>query len=337
VIKVKKLSFYIVFILFSAACQREIHFPSEPLHIPLPEKLVIAVVVTDPGRTDYDSISYRYQADKITATHHNKTGITGSRIFHYDAAAKLVMIEDDRELYHTNNDKARSIQFTYSSAGELIKAQTNFASGIGTGATFVYQPSGAEKKVIVYDTAYSGAGYNLQWVNRIIYYTISGNNFLVYDSSINRNTVNTALVKTVVSSYTYNADSTVASIQQKTYFNNELSEWGRTIVSADKVAPDYTAFRKKLYRGLSNWIDAGSVWQDANYDLFPLPGGPYKNILFSGVSTDGSSVSIPFNRDYVFKNNYNGDQLDESSITYTLTGQGNNHYVTVVKFYYETR
>jgi hypothetical protein len=334
---VKKLPLYTCLVLLFAACQREIHFPTEPVQIPIPEKLVTAVVIADPGRNEYDSITYNYQHDKITETHYSKTTRTGTRIFHYDAANRLALIEDDRQVYRTNNDAARTIRFIYNNAGELLQTQTSFAGGPNTNAVFIYKPAGPEKQVLVYDTLYVGAGYNLQWVNRVIYNTISGNNYLLYDSSINSNTTNTSLIKTLVASFTYNTDSTVASIQQKTYFNNELSEWGRTLVSADKPAPAYQAFRNKLYRGLSNWIDAGSIWQDDNYDLFPLPGGPYRNILFSGVSTDGSTVSIPFNRDYVYKNTYSGDQLDRSEITFTLSGQGNNNYVTVVNFYYETR
>jgi len=87
-------------------------------------------------------------------------------------------------------------------------------------------------------------------------------------------------------------------------------------------------------RTLQRWHSEilGGCGQDTSYDLFPLPGGPYKSTLYNGLFT-GTGQS--FVRNYQFENVYSNGDLDNSMVTYTLTGQGTSNYVTWLKFYYD--
>ncbi|MES1214848.1 MAG: hypothetical protein ABUT20_04960, partial [Bacteroidota bacterium] len=57
-------------------------------------------------------------------------------------------------------------------------------------------------------------------------------------------------------------------------------------------------------------------------------------ILYTGYSFSAGPDTPPFIRNYEYENTYSGDQLDRSIITYTLSGQGTNNYITILRFYY---
>jgi len=323
---------YIVCVLLLASCQRELHFPVTPVVLLPPEKLVTAIVITNPTQADYDSLVYRYAADKIREVHYSAQNDSLTRTYYYDAAGRLSALEDDNAIYYTNNNSAHRISFEYDAAGLLLQTKTDFKNVSGVAASIITHSQSAGKSLVVYDTGY--ASNNLDWVNRIVYSTVSSSNYLLYDSSVFINNTNAGLVKTSVATYDYTSDSAVNSIKKSIYFNQQLAEYGVVAVFKDKPAPVYGTLRKKLYRNLSDWFEASAVWQDDNYRLFPLPGGPYKAILYKGFSVSAGANSPGFTRNYEFDNTYNGDQLFKSVVTYTLQGQGNNKYVTILRYYY---
>jgi hypothetical protein len=330
----KGILLYIAGILLLTSCQHQLHFPETPVVIHTPEKIVTAIVITNPAQTDYDSMAYRYSTGKTMEIHYDGYGDSVTRTYYYDAAGRLSKLEDEKAIYYTNNNMARRISFQYDAGGQLQQTKTDFTNVSGIASQIITSSTGTGKRLIVYDTAYTSTSYNLDWANRIIYSTISSSNYLLYDSGIFINTTTAGLVKTIVSAFSYGTDSSVTSISKRIYFNHQLSEKGIVSATSDRPAPAYQALRKKLYRNLSNWFETGTVWQDDNYHIFPLPGGPYKSILYQGFSTSAGPASPPFTRNYEFENTYNGDQLDNSVVTYSLLGQGTNHYVKVIRFYY---
>jgi len=319
-------------ILLLASCQRELHFPTAPVAIVIPEKVITAIVVYNPLVGDYDSIAFQYAPTQIKQSHYDRNGITETRSFSYDASGRLTQIDDDKAIYYTNNDRAIRIHFDYNTAGRLQRTTTDFTKVSGVTAEFKNGDAGSVKLVTVYDTAYRTPAYNLDWVNRIIYSRVNARDYLLYDSSILTNTSYAGLVTTVVSEFAYDADTIVSTINKRVYSNHQLTEAGAMNAARDKPAPVYSALRRKLFRNLANWFDAGEVWQDTSYELFPLPGGPYKSILYNGLFAGGGQSFV---RNYQFENVYSNGDLDNSMVTYTLTGQGTSNYVTWLKFYYD--
>jgi len=322
---------YFGFIILGA-CQHELHFPVAPVVTIPPEKLVAAIVVTNPAQTDYDSMVFRYSADKIEEVHYDPFKDSTTRTYYYDAAGRLSKLEDQKAIYYTNNDMARRISFQYGADGQLQKTITDFTSVSGINAYCTISNNGNEKKMLLIDTAYASALYNLEWSNRIIYSTLGNGNRLLYDSGIFINPTDTSLFKTIVNEYAYALDSNITSINKRIYFNGQLAEYGTVYATSGKIAPVYRALHRNLYRNLCNWFDMGLAWQDDSYRLFPLAAGPYTSILYTGYSTaDGTK---PYTRTYEYDNSYSGDQLDRCSINYALLGQGTSKYTTVLRFYY---
>lgn len=331
----KKTIYYIICVLLSASCKRELHFPSTPVVVVPPEKLVTAVVITDLAQNDYDSLVFRYSTDKIREVHFNLyTGDSLTRTYYYDAAGRLSKLEDEKAIYYTNNDRAKRISFRYDNNGRLSETVTDFSFITGVKAQIVTNSAGVDKRIIFYDTAYSTSAYDLDWANRLIYSSVNNSNYITYDSAVFLNTTTVGLVKTIVNAYHYAPDSSILSIDRHIYFNQLLSEEGVLYGTSDQASAAYKSFRKKLYRNLANWFEASAAWQDDNYRLFPLPGGPYKSILYQGRSVSSGPASLPFSRNYEFENTYSGDQLNKSIVTYSLSGQGSNRYVKVLRFYY---
>ena len=328
----RRLLLYMVNILLLVSCQHELHFPIAPAVIIPHEKIITAIVITNPKQTDYDSLVFRYSTDKTKEVHYSQQGDSVTRTYYYDAAGRLSKLEDENAIYYTNNDMARRIRFQYDAGDQLQQTITDFTNTRGITAQVVYSIAGDNKQMTAYDTAYTGTGYNLDWANRIIYSTISNSNYLLYDSGVFINTTTIGLVKTIVNVYNYGADSSVTSISKRIYFNHQLSEYGTVLARSDHAAPVYRALRKKLYRNLSNWFETGLIWQDDNYHLFPLPGGPYLSILYQGFSAGGAP---PYTRNYEYGNSYSDDQLDKSVIDYSLLGQGTGNYTYVLRFYYK--
>jgi hypothetical protein len=321
-------------IIMLTACQHQLHFPETPAVVTPHEKVVAAVVVTNPTEADYDSLVYHYGTGRTREVHFSKHGDSATRTYYYDAAGRLSKLEDEKAIYYTNNDMAKRISFQYGANDLLKETKTDFTVTQGVTAYMINNSTGSGKQMIVYDTAYTNASYNLDWNNRIIYSTISSSNYIVYDSAIYINTSTAGLVKTVVNDYRYGADSSVTIINRRIYFNHQLSEYGTVIARSDRLAPVYKALRKKLYRNLSNWFEAGSVWQDDNYHLFPLPGGPYQSILYTGFPLSAGPASPPYTQDYEFNNSFSDNQLNKSVVDYSLVGQGSSKYTTVLRFYY---
>jgi hypothetical protein len=320
--------------LLLVSCQRELHFPPKPVVITLPEKIITAIIIYNPQVGDYDSVAFHYLDDKTKETHYNKNGDSITRTFFYDAAGRLSAVEDEKAIYYTNNDRALRIRFEYNAAGQLEQTKTDFTLASGITAHIINGIQGGVKQMQVYDTAYKSYSYNLDWINRTIYSTINSKNYILYDSAVLVNTNYTGLVTTKVSEFRYDADTVVRAISKRIYFNQQLSESGTVNIISDKAAPLYKALRKQLFRNLSNWFDASEAWQDNNYDLFPLPGGPYKSILYTGLFAGNGQAQQSFIRNYEFENTYKGDELDHSQVTYTLSGQGSSRYVNYLKFYY---
>lgn len=326
---------YIMGVFVLASCQHQLHFPTAPAVVIPHEKIITAVVVTDPTQTDYDSLVFRYEADRTREVHFSMQGDSVTRTYYYDAAGRLSKLEDEKAIYYTNNNRALRISFLYDAGGQLLQTKTDFTDVQGVTAYMMYGSDGNNKKLTVYDTAYTSASYNLDWNNRLIYSSINNSNYIVYDSGVFINTAAVGLVKTIVNEYSYGADSSVASISKRIYFNQQLSEYGTVLATSDRSAPVYKALRKKLYRNLSNWFEQGLVWQDDNYHLFPLPGGAYKSIAYQGFSISAGPASPPYTRDYDFTNSYAGDQLNKSIVDYSLQGQGNSKFTNVLRFYYK--
>ncbi len=320
-------------ILLTGACQHELHFPVDtPVVVQVPhEKIITSVVVTNPSQTDYDSLVFRYGADKTKEVHYSPQKDSVTRTYYYDAAGRLSALEDEKAIYYTNNNTALRIRFLYDAGGRLQQTLTNFTNVPGIAAYVNSNNSGSSQQMVVYDTAYAGAGYNLGWTNRIIYSTVSSSHYLLYDSAVLINTITAGLVKTIVNAYNYGVDSSVNSISKHIYFNGQLAEYGTQLNQADHPAPVYQALRKKLFRNLSNWFETGQAWQDDNYRLFPLPGGPYASMFYQGFSTGAAQ---PYTRNYQYDNSYTSDQLNQSVINYSLKGQGTGNYTYVLRFYY---
>ncbi|MES1221947.1 MAG: hypothetical protein ABUT20_41000 [Bacteroidota bacterium] len=332
----KKKILYMVIGLMLTGCQHSLHFPDTPAVIVPNEKLTTAIVVTNPTQADYDSMVFRYSADRTREVHFSAHGDSVTRTYYYDAAGRLSALEDEKAIYYTNNNMARRISFIYDAGGRLQQTKTDF-TGVQGVTAYIVNATGANGKqmIIIYDTSYIGASYNLDWTNRIIYNTISNNNALLYDSAIFVNTSAIGLVKTIVNEYNYGADSSVNTINRRIYFNHQLSEYGTVIAQSDHAAPVYKALHKKLYRNLSNWFDESSVWQDDNYHIFPLQAGPYKSILYTGYSASSGAAPSSYTRNYEFNNSFSGDQLDKSVIDYSLIGQGSSKYTYILRFYYK--
>ena len=319
--------------LLLVSCQHELRFPVRPVVSVPTEKLVAAVVITNPAQTDYDSIVFRYAADKIREVHIDPFKDSSTRTYYFDAGGRLSALEDEKAIYYTNNDAAKRISFQYDANGQLEKTLTDFKTVSGVPAFYNAMNSSNGKKIIVFDTAYSGNAYTLEWNNHIVWSTIDNSNRLVYDSGIFVNPFDKSLFKTFVNEYSYGSDSSITSINKRVYFNAQLAEYGTVNASSAKIAPVYRALHKKLYRNLSNWFDISLAWQDDNYHIFPLAGGPYTSILYNGHST--TSGTAPYTRNYEFDNSYSGDQLDRSLVNYALLGQGTSKYTTVIRFYYK--
>jgi hypothetical protein len=326
----KKLLYFMLISL--ASCQHELHFPVVPVVIHPPEKLVTAIVVTNPAQTDYDSMVFRYSADIIREVHYDPHKDSVTRTYYYDAAGRLSKLEDETAIYYTNKDMARRISFQYDANGQLQKTITDFTGASGINAYCNTSSAASEKKMIFIDTAYVGTAYNLEWNNRIIYSTLNNSNQLLYDSGVFINPANSSLFKTIVNEYAYAADSSVTSINKRIYFNGQLTEYGTVYATSGKTAPLFQALHRKLYRNLSNWFDTGLAWQDDRFHIFPLAAGPYASILYTGYSTVNGNT--PYTRNYEYDNSYSGDQLDKCSINYSLLGQGTSKYTTVLRFYY---
>jgi hypothetical protein len=325
---------YMAVCMMMAGCQHQLHFPdTAPVIIPR-EKVITAVVITNPAQSDYDSLVFRYSAGRTKVVHYTSPVDSVTRTYYYDAAGRLSKLEDEKAIYYTNNSMAKRISFQYDAGGRLQQTKTDFTDVQGITAFIISNTGSAVNQLIIYDTAYANAAYNLDWVNRIIYNTISSSNYLLYDSAIFINTTTAGLFKTIVNVYSYGADSSVTTISKRIYFNQQLSEYGTVSATSDKPAPVFAALRKKLYRNLSNWFETGLVWQNDNYHLFPLPGGPYKSILYKGFSLSAGPGSPAYTRDYEFINLYIGDQLSKSTINYSLLGQGTGKYTTLLRFYY---
>jgi hypothetical protein len=119
-----------------------------------------------------------------------------------------------------------------------------------------------------------------------------------------------------------------------TYQDGQLSEWGNVAITQDKPAPVYEALRKKLFRNLANWYEAGYISQDDNYRFFTFPGNMYKRMSYTGFSSDGGTVPLTVNKSIDFQNEYDNDLLLRSIVTFSLTGQGTIHYVNNIRYYY---
>ena len=329
----KKFFFFILFIFFLASCQKEISFPDDAPAIPV-EKVVAAIVITNSSQNEFDSIVYRWLPDKTREVHYSRAGDSITRTYSYDSEGRLTKLEDQKALYYTNGDIAHAISFQYNSSGQLIKTITDFKTKSDIPAYFNTSGSDNGKKIIIYDTSYIGPSYNLGWANRIIYNTVSPDNYLMYDSCIFLNN-STGGTTTNVSDYSYDANKNAIAIRQYTYQDGQLSEWGDVTVTRDKPAPVYEALRKKLFRNLTNWYDAGYVLQDDNYRLFTFPGNMYKRMSYSGYSLYGAPVPLVVAKSIEFQNEYDDDLLLKSIVSFSLTGQGTIHYVNHVSYYYK--
>ena len=329
----KILRLVIVNFLLLTSCQKEVSFPPAPPPPP-PEQLVAAIAISNAAQNEYDSIVYRYAADKIREVHYHRFGDSVTRTYSYDVAGRLTKIEDENAIYFTNNNIAHTIRFQYNNAGQLIKTLTDFETVSGIPAYFTYTSSGNLKKMIVYDTSYFTASYSLDWANRIVYNTMSSDNYLRYDSTIYLNNASGG-IKAEVSDFNYDANKNVTSIREATYQSWQLSEWGDVSVTFDTPAPVFEGLRKKLFRNLANWYDASSVWQDDNYRLFTVPGHMYKRLAYSGYSLYGGTTPLTVIRGFDFQNEYDNNLLVRSIVTITVSGQGNIHYVNDIRYYYK--
>jgi hypothetical protein len=210
----KKSFAYFSFIIFLlTSCQQEIFFPTDAPVNAVVEKLVSAIVITNSLQTEFDSIVFRYQSNKTIEVHYRQTGDSIKRTYYYDNAGRLTKLEDDKVLYYTNNNTAYSISFLYNSSGQLIKTFTEFKTVPAVPAFYNNIVSGNNKKIVVYDTSYVNPSYNLGWANRIIYNTLSTDNFLQYDSCISLNYL-TGGRTTYVSDYTYDTKKNVTGVRQ---------------------------------------------------------------------------------------------------------------------------
>ncbi len=273
--------------LLASSCQKEFNGPSTKVVVLPVTHEVSAIVITNGLQGDYDSIVYRYLTDKTYEVHYNFSGDSTIRTYSYDAAGRLSKLEDEKAIYYTNNDIARRISFIYDNSGDIIETLTDFATvSAGIRAYYNNTISGDTKSIIIYDTAYASASYNLDWTNRIIYNTVSSDNYLLYDSCIFNN-YTYGHIKTVVSAYSYDANNNATAINKFTYQDMNLAESGTTDIIRDKPAPVFEALRKELYHNLATWYQTSSAMQDNSFQLFPVPGGMYKSIDYKGHSVSG--------------------------------------------------
>ena len=329
-----RLSIFFAFIFLLTSCQQEIILPADAPVIPKIEKVVAAIVITNGLQNELDSIVFRYLSNKIMEVHYGMTGDSITRTYFYDNTGRLVKLSDENAIYYTNNNIARAVNFQYNTAGQLIKTLTDFTTISGIPAYYNNSASGSNKKIIVYDTMYKSTTYNLSWANRIIYNTLSTDNYLKYDSCISKNN-STGGTTTYVSEYNYDANKNADAIRQYTYQDGQLSEWGTITITRDKSAPIFETLRKKLYSNLSNWYETGYVSQDDNYRFFTFPGNMYKNLSYSGFSLNGVSAPLQVTKSIDYENEYDNDLLLKSKVTFSLTGQGNIHYVNQLRYYYK--
>jgi hypothetical protein len=329
----KDFFLFTLMVFFLASCQKEIYFPEEVPVVPVVEKVVSAIVVTNDAQNEFDSIVFRWLPGKTMEVHYSKTGDSITRTYTYDGG-RLAKIEDQKALYYTNGAVAHAISFQYNNSGQLIKTVTDFNTRSGIPAYYNMSGSGSVKSVTVFDTSYWGPTYNLGWANRIIYNTVSSDNYLTYDSCIFFNHA-TGGTSATVSDYTYDGNKNASSIRQHTYQDGQLTEWGDVAVTRDRPAPIYEGMRKKLYRNLTNWYDAGYVLQDDNYRFFTFPGNMYKRMSYSGYSSNGGPVPLQVAKSIEYENEYDKDLLLKSKVSFSLNGQGTIRYVNHIRYYYK--
>jgi len=330
----KDYFFLVLLFFFLASCQREIYFPEDATVVPVLEKVVAAIVITNGAHNEFDSTVYRWLPDKTREVHYSRTGDSITRTYSYDSAGRLVKIEDQKALYYTNGNIAHAISFQYNNSGQLIKTVTDFNTRSGIPAYYNTSASATVKNITVYDTSYNGPNYNLGWANRVIYNTVSPDNYLLYDSCIFYN-YSTGGSSTNVSDYSYDGNKNAMEIRQHTYQDGQLTEWGDVTVTRDKPAPIYEGLRKKLYRNLTNWYDAGFALQDDNYRFFTFPGSMYKRMFYSGYSTNGGPNPFQVARSIEYENEYDKDLLLKSKVSFSVNGQGTISYVNHVRYYYK--
>jgi hypothetical protein len=328
----KPLLITFFFFLFTS-CQKELNFPKVEVVLPVIETRVSSIVITYGYTDDYDSIVYKYSNDKTREIHYNYAGDSTTRTYYYDALQRLSRIEDNKAIYYTNNDIAKSISFFYDTQGELTETSSDFGATSGVKAYYNHNISGGTKRMLIYDTSYRGSSYDLDWANRIIYLTLKTDNTLLYDSCIYINYASGHIKKTI-SSYNYNGDKEPASINKFTYQDEELSEWGTTIIERDKPAPVFEALRKKLYHNLADWYQASSAMQNDSYQPFSVPGGMLKSTRYKGTTILGLALSQNIIISQTYDNSYSSDVLQRSVVTYDMTGEGSTHYDNYIKYYY---
>ena len=126
---------YSAFTIILGSCQHELHFPvvqMPPVVAIPPEKLITAIVVTNPAQTDYDSMVFRYGTNQIKEVHYDPFKDSTTRTYYYDAAGRLSKLEDEKAIYYTNNDIARRISFQYDADGQLQKTITDLTVSRGS-------------------------------------------------------------------------------------------------------------------------------------------------------------------------------------------------------------
>ena len=323
-----------IFLCSFASCQKELHFPVIKKNNPVPEKRVAAIVVSNEDQNEWDSIVFRYFTNKTDEVHFLQSQDSITRTYYYDAAGRLSKIEDEKAIYYTNNNTARAISFQYNSSGQLIKTLTDFTTVTGVPAYYNYALSGNAKKIIVYDTSYVTQLHDLGWANRVVYNTLSSTNYLVYDSAVFFNH-STGGRKTVASDLSYDGNNNATSVRENTYQDGVLSGWGVTTITSDKPATVFEALRKSLFRNLANWIEASSLYQDDNYHLFAMPGHMYKRISYKGYALYGGPEALTVLRASDFENEYVNNEIEKSKVSFSLTGQGNIHYINFIRYYYK--
>ena len=323
---------FILLFVYLASCQREINFPEDTL-VPVAEKVIAAIVIRNAAQNEFDSVVYRWLPGVTKEVHYERNGDSITRTYSYDNVGRLAKIEDQKALFYTNSDIAHAISFQYNNAGQLVKTVTDFETRKGIPAYYNSVVSGNDKAIIIYDTSYLGPSYNLGWVNRIIFNTVTPDNYLKYDSCIYFN-YSSGGTTTNVSDYSYDANKNAVSIRQHTYQKSELTEWGDVAVTRDRSAPIYEGLRKKLYRNLTNWYDAGYVLQDDSYRFFTFPGSMYKLMSYSGYSTNGGPNPFQVMKSIEYQNEYDGDLLLRSTVSFSLNGQGTIRYTNIIRYYY---
>ena len=236
-------------LLLLASCQKEFNEAVTKVQVVPVIPDVSAIVITNGTAGDYDSVVYRYFTGKTNEIHYNYTRDSVTRTYYYDAAGRLSKLEDQKAIYYTNNDVAKRISFIYNNAGEIVETLTDFNTLQGIKAWYNDTVSGDTKTITIYDTAYRGPSYDLDWANRVIYTIVNNNNSIVYDSCIYYNYIY-GHVKTIASSYDYNGGNNATSVTKFTYQDFNLAETGITYITRDKPAPFFEALRKKLFRNL---------------------------------------------------------------------------------------